>query len=69
MYTQQEIRSPSNNLHIYAPKGVQVKVLSTSIDGICTVEYKGDKFSCRLDKLGEKPPIEDVIINNELDLF
>ncbi len=70
MYTQLEIRSYSNRNCIYAPKGVEVTVLSTSIDGICTVEYKGDRFSCRLDKLGENPPGEIVIIkDNGLNLF
>lgn len=66
MYTQQEIRSHSNKSCVYAPKGVFVNVLSTSIDGICTIEYKGDKFSCRLDKLGHTPPKENIIINQGL---
>jgi len=64
MYTQQEIRSYSNKSCVYAPKGVDVNVLSTSIDEICVIEYKGDKFCCRLNKLGDKPPIDELIIND-----
>ena len=69
MYTQQEIRSYSNKSCVYAPKGVFVEVLSTSIDGVCTVEYKGNKFCCRLDKLGHKPPIDELIINDNEGLL
>lgn len=65
MYTQQEIRSHSNKSCLYAPKGAKVTILS-EFDGICTVEYKGDRFSCRLDKLGDKAPVDEVVVNGGL---
>ncbi len=63
MYTQQEIRSHSNKSCIYAPKGVFVTVLST-FDGVCIVEYKGDRFSCPLSKLGDQPQVDEIVVED-----
>lgn len=65
MYTQTEIKSYSNKNHIYAPKGVEVTVISTGIYGICIVEYNNDRFCCRVEKLGDNPPIEEVVVTDE----
>lgn len=64
MYTQTEIRSHSNRMHVYAPKGAKVTILSTSLDGVCTVEYNGYRFSCSLSKLGDMPPANDIILTD-----
>jgi hypothetical protein len=42
----------------YAKKGDQVEVISQSLDGVCIVEAKGVRFSCRVEVLSEVEPMD-----------
>lgn len=70
-YTQTEIRSYSDSTKVYIPNSTEVKLISTSIDNICIVEYKGELFSCGADKLGDEIPVISIEVKdiNDLNLF
>jgi hypothetical protein len=42
----------------YAKKGEEVDVISQSLDGVCIVDAKGVRFSCRIEQLSNNPPEE-----------
>lgn len=63
MYTQQPIRN-------YVPKGEEVKLISQSLDGVCLIEYKGQRYPCRIELLGDEPPKSDEVTESDnLNLF
>lgn len=53
---------------IYAPKGAEVELIRDSEQ--CIFEYKGERFSCRRELLGDMMPTEKIITKpDSLDLF
>lgn len=50
-------------------KGDEVTLISQAIDGVCIVEANGNRFSCRIEQLGDVKPIEEVKVDDEFNLF
>jgi len=52
MYTQTPIRN-------YVPKGEQVEIIRQSLDGVCIIEYNGNRYPCRVELLADTPPVPE----------
>lgn len=52
-----------------APLGAEIEVISTSPDGVCIVEWYGNRFSCRAEQLGDTKPFKEENNIGELSLF
>lgn len=59
MYTQQQIRN-------YIPKGEQIEIIKQTPEGACIVEWKGQRYPCRIELLGAEPPKDDIVIEEGL---